>query len=70
VSAETALAMSRGREVDVKLEVVVRAERVAAVVDAIAKTDHACRTGADGIVVLPVRQVIRVRNGERGGGAI
>jgi nitrogen regulatory protein P-II 1 len=54
----------------VKLEVIVADEEVAPVVEAI---EHAARTGAIGdgkIFVLPIGDVVRIRTGEHGRGAI
>ena len=54
----------------VKLELVVEDDRVAGVVDAIARTASTGRIGDGKIFVLPVEEAIRIRTGERGGSAL
>jgi nitrogen regulatory protein P-II 1 len=54
----------------VKLEVIVRDEQVAEVIDAIEKAARTGRIGDGKIFVVPVEEVIRIRTGERGGNAI
>ena len=54
----------------VKVEVVVEAEMVDAVIEAIETTARTGRIGDGKIFVLPVENVIRVRTGERGKDAI
>jgi nitrogen regulatory protein P-II 1 len=54
----------------VKLEVIVRDEQVAEVVDAIEKAARTGRIGDGKIFVVPIEEVIRIRTGERGGNAV
>ncbi len=54
----------------VKLEVIVRDEQVADVVDAIEKAAKTGRIGDGKIFVTPVDEVVRIRTGERGGDAV
>ena len=54
----------------VKLEIVVRDEQVADVVETIEKAAKTGRIGDGKIFVLPMDEVIRIRTGERGAEAI
>src|SRR6266403_577780 len=54
----------------VKLEIVVRDEQVAAVVETIEQAAKTGRIGDGKIFVLPMDEVIRIRTGERGAEAI
>jgi nitrogen regulatory protein P-II 1 len=54
----------------VKLEVIIRDEQVADVIDAIEKAARTGRIGDGKIFVVPVEEVIRIRTGERGGNAV
>ena len=54
----------------VKLEIIVRDEQVADVVETIEKAAKTGRIGDGKIFVLPMEEVIRIRTGERGGEAI
>jgi len=54
----------------VKLEIIVRDEQVAEVIDAIEKAARTGRIGDGKIFVTPVEEVIRIRTGERGGNAV
>ena len=54
----------------VKLEVIVKDDLVAAVVDAISKAAKTGRIGDGKIFVLPIDEVVRIRTGERGADAI
>jgi len=54
----------------VKLEVIVRDEQVAEVIDSIEKAARTGRIGDGKIFVVPVEEVIRIRTGERGGNAV
>src|SRR5438046_7437846 len=54
----------------VKLEIIVRDEQVADVVETIEKAAKTGRIGDGKIVVLPMEEVIRIRTGERGGEAL
>jgi nitrogen regulatory protein P-II 1 len=54
----------------VKLEVIVKDEQVAQVVDTIEKAAKTGRIGDGKIFVLPVEEVVRIRTGERGRDAI
>ena len=54
----------------VKLEVIVRDEQVAEVIDAIEKAARTGRIGDGKIFVLPIEEIIRIRTGERGGAAV
>jgi nitrogen regulatory protein P-II 1 len=54
----------------VKLEIVVKDDMVAQVVDAITGAAKTGRIGDGKIFVLPMEEVIRIRTGERGGDAV
>ncbi|HWP65175.1 MAG TPA: P-II family nitrogen regulator [Candidatus Limnocylindria bacterium] len=54
----------------VKLEIIVRDEQVAEVIDAIEKAARTGRIGDGKIFVTPIEEVIRIRTGERGGNAV
>jgi nitrogen regulatory protein P-II 1 len=54
----------------VKLEIIVRDEQVVEVVETIEKAAKTGRIGDGKIFVLPIDEVIRIRTGERGSGAI
>ena len=54
----------------VKLEIIVKDEMVAAVVEAISKSAKTGRIGDGKIFVLPMDEVVRIRTGERGADAI
>src|SRR5215813_14754938 len=54
----------------VKLEIIVRDEQVAEVVETIEKAARTGRIGDGKIFVLPIDEVVRIRTGERGGDAI
>jgi nitrogen regulatory protein P-II 1 len=54
----------------VKLEIIVKDESVASVVDAIEKSAKTGRIGDGKIFVLPVEEVVRIRTGERGDQAL
>jgi len=54
----------------VKLEIIVRDEQVAEVVETIEKAAKTGRIGDGKIFVLPIEEIIRIRTGERGGAAI
>ena len=54
----------------VKLEIIVKDEQVAAVVEAILKTAKTGRIGDGKIFVVPIEEVVRIRTGERGSDAI
>jgi nitrogen regulatory protein P-II 1 len=54
----------------VKLEIIVREEQVAEVVEAIEKAAKTGRIGDGKIFVLPIDEIIRIRTGERGSDAI
>ena len=54
----------------VKLEIIVRDEQVVEVVETIEKAAKTGRIGDGKIFVLPIDEIIRIRTGERGGGAI
>src|SRR5881398_2326604 len=54
----------------VKLEIIVREEQVADVVETIEKAAKTGRIGDGKIFVLPIDEVVRIRTGERGGDAI
>jgi nitrogen regulatory protein P-II 1 len=54
----------------VKLEIVVNDERVETVVNAIAVNAHTGNSGDGKIFVYPVKDVIKIRTGERGEGAV
>jgi len=55
---------------NVKLEIIVREEQVAEVVEAIEKAAKTGRIGDGKIFVLPIDEIIRIRTGERGSDAI
>jgi nitrogen regulatory protein P-II 1 len=54
----------------VKLEIIVKDDMVAAVVDAISKAAKTGRIGDGKIFVVPIEDVVRIRTGERGSDAI
>ena len=54
----------------VKLEIIVRDEQVAEVVETIEKAAKTGRIGDGKIFVLPIDEIIRIRTGERGSAAI
>jgi nitrogen regulatory protein P-II 1 len=54
----------------VKLEIIVKEEMVAQVVDAILKSAKTGRIGDGKIFVLPIDEIVRIRTGERGADAI
>ena len=54
----------------VKLEIIVKDEMVAQVVETISKAAKTGRIGDGKIFVLPVDEVVRIRTGERGADAI
>ena len=54
----------------VKLEIIVREEQVADVVETIEKAAKTGRIGDGKIFVLPIDEVVRIRTGERGPDAI
>jgi len=54
----------------VKLEIIVRDEMVAAVIEAIAGSAKTGRIGDGKIFMTPIEEVIRIRTGERGLDAI
>ena len=54
----------------VKLEIIVRDEQVAEVVETIEKSAKTGRIGDGKIFVLPIDEIIRIRTGERGSAAI
>jgi nitrogen regulatory protein P-II 1 len=54
----------------VKLEVIVRDEQVAEVIDTVEKAARTGRIGDGKIFVVPIEEVIRIRTGERGSNAI
>ena len=54
----------------VKLEIVVKAEQVAMVIEAIQTAAHTGKIGDGKIFVMPVEQAIRIRTGESGSGAV
>jgi nitrogen regulatory protein P-II 1 len=54
----------------VKLQVIVKDEMVAPVVEAISKAAKTGRIGDGKIFVLPIDEVVRIRTGERGPDAI
>ncbi len=68
--------MYRGAEYNVdfnakiKIELVVVAELVEKIIETIAETAKTGKIGDGKIFVLPVDEVVRVRTGERGAGAI
>ncbi|MGH7805378.1 MAG: P-II family nitrogen regulator [Candidatus Binatia bacterium] len=54
----------------VKVEIIVRDELVAQVVEAIQRAAKTGRIGDGKIFVMPIDDVVRIRTGERGGDAI
>ena len=54
----------------VKLEIIIRDEQVAEVVETIEKAAKTGRIGDGKIFVLPIDEIIRIRTGERGSAAI
>ncbi len=54
----------------VKLEIIVKDEAVAQVVEAISKAARTGRIGDGKIFVVPIEEVVRIRTGERGPDAI
>jgi nitrogen regulatory protein P-II 1 len=54
----------------VKLEIIVKDEMVAPVVEAISKSAKTGRIGDGKIFVVPIDEVVRIRTGERGADAI
>ena len=54
----------------VKLEIIVKDEMVAQVVEAISKSAKTGRIGDGKIFVIPIEDVVRIRTGERGADAI
>jgi len=54
----------------VKLEIIVRDEQAAEVVETIEKAAKTGRIGDGKIFVLPIDEIIRIRTGERGSDAI
>ena len=54
----------------VKIEIIVREDVVAQVVEAIQRAAKTGRIGDGKIFVLPIDDVVRIRTGERGGDAI
>jgi len=54
----------------VKLEIIVKDEMVAQVVEAISKAARTGRIGDGKIFVVPIEDVVRIRTGERGPDAI
>jgi nitrogen regulatory protein P-II 1 len=54
----------------VKLEIIVKDEMVAGVVEAILKAAKTGRIGDGKIFVVPIEEVVRIRTGERGADAI
>ena len=54
----------------VKVEIIVRDDLVAGVVEAIQRAAKTGRIGDGKIFVLPVDDVVRIRTGERGGDAL
>jgi len=54
----------------VRLEIIVRDEQVSEVVDTIERTAKTGRIGDGKIFVIPVEEVVRIRTGERGSGAV
>jgi len=54
----------------IKLEIVIRDDQVDGVVDAITRSASTGKIGDGKIFVTPVRDVIRIRTGERGEAAI
>jgi len=54
----------------VKLEMVVREDKVEAIVDTIVRTAHTGKIGDGKVFVIPVEAAVRVRTGERGENAL
>ena len=54
----------------VKLEIIVRDEQVAEVIETIEKAAKTGRIGDGKIFVLPIDEIIRIRTGERGSAAV
>jgi nitrogen regulatory protein P-II 1 len=54
----------------VKIDVIVRDDAVASVVEAIQRAAKTGRIGDGKIFVLPIEEVVRIRTGERGGDAL
>ncbi|MEB4591021.1 P-II family nitrogen regulator [Candidatus Thiothrix sp. Deng01] len=54
----------------VKLEIVVKEEKVDAVIETVQKAAHTGKIGDGKIFVLPVEQAIRIRTGESGRDAV
>jgi nitrogen regulatory protein PII len=54
----------------IKLEIVVRAEQVDAVIEAIVGAANTGKIGDGKIFVLPLEEAIRIRTGERGSEAV
>jgi len=54
----------------VKLEIIVKDEMVAPVVEAISKAAKTGRIGDGKIFVIPIEEIVRIRTGERGADAI
>ncbi len=54
----------------IKLEIIVREDLVAKVVDTIVETAKTGRIGDGKVFVLPVEEVVRIRTGERGEDAV
>jgi nitrogen regulatory protein P-II 1 len=54
----------------VKLEIIVKDDMVAQVVEAISKVAKTGRIGDGKIFVLPIEEVVRIRTGERGSDAL
>jgi len=54
----------------VKLEIIVKDDQAAKVVEAIEKAAKTGRIGDGKIFVLPIEDIVRIRTGERGGDAI
>ena len=54
----------------VKIDVIVRDDAVASVVEAIQRAAKTGRIGDGKIFVLPIEDVVRIRTGERGGDAL
>ena len=54
----------------VKLEIVVKAEQVDMVIEAVQKAANTGKIGDGKIFVMPVEQAIRIRTGESGSGAV
>ena len=54
----------------IKLEVLVADDRVDEMIGVVREAAHTGRIGGGKIVVVPVEEVVRVRTGERGEGAV